>query len=184
MKTNLLEIPVRRANGTPTSLNEFKGKVLLLVNVASQCGLTPQYDGLAKLYEQYGERGFTVVAFPANEFGAQEPGTNAEIQEFCQTNFGIKFPVFEKIVVKGEGQHPIYTNLTQAIPKAIKRPDSKFEALLKQHNLLNSGPGEITWNFEKFLVNRQGQVVGRFAPDITPNDQVLIDAIEILLDEK
>ena len=183
MNAPLLEIPLRRANGTSTNLSEFKGQVLLLVNVASQCGLTPQYDGLARLYEQYGERGLMIVAFPANEFGAQEPGTNSEIQEFCQSNYGIKFPVLEKIVVKGEDKHPLYKHLTQKIPRAIRRPDSKFEALLKQHNLFSDEPGEITWNFEKFLVNRQGQVVGRFAPDMTPNDQVLIDAIEILLAE-
>lgn len=179
----ILDLPVRRANGDTTALNEFKGKVLLLVNVASKCGLTPQYDGLEGLYEKYRDRGLMVVGFPANEFGAQEPGTNEEIQEFCRSNFGVKFPVMEKIVVRGEGIHPLYQTLTKAIPQAIKRPDSKFEKILKHHGLLTSKPGEITWNFEKFLVNRQGQVVGRFAPDITPVDQVLIDAIEVLLAE-
>src|SRR5690554_7920519 len=105
--SSLYEIPLRRIDGTPTTLAAFQGKVLLVVNVASKCGLTPQYEGLEKLYETYRDRGFEVLGFPANEFGAQEPGTNEEIQAFCTTNYGVQFPMFEKIVVKGEGIHPL-----------------------------------------------------------------------------
>ncbi len=172
----LTEIPVRK-NGKDTNLGEFKGKVMLVVNVASKCGLTPQYERLEKLYEEYKGKGFVIAGFPANEFAAQEPGTNAEIQEFCQMNFGINFPIFEKIVVKGEAQHPLYKFLTKAAPKAFKKSDD-FANKLKGHGLLSGGSSEIMWNFEKFLVNKNGEVVGRFAPDIEPNDPVIIEAIE------
>lgn len=174
----LNQIEFKNNKGEPSTLSSYSGKVLLLVNVASECGLTPQYDGLEKMFEKYGEKGLMVVGFPANEFGAQEPGTNAEIQEFCKTQFGVKFPVMEKMVVKGAGTHPLYKTLTTAKPKAIKNPDGKLEANLAKHNLLTGNPGELTWNFEKFLVNRKGEVVERFAPDITPEDPVLVKAIE------
>src|SRR4051812_35615602 len=110
---NLYDFSVRKINGTNATLGDYKGQVLLIVNVASKCGLTPQYKGLESLYEKYHAKGLEVLGFPANEFGAQEPGSNTEIQEFCSTNFGVKFPMFEKIVVKGEGQHPLYKYLTE-----------------------------------------------------------------------
>lgn len=165
-------------NASNFNLSDYSGKVLLIVNVASQCGLTPQYEGLEKLYEKYKDKGFLVLAFPANEFGAQEPGTNAEIQSFCQTNYGIKFPVFEKIVVKGEGQHPLYKHLTTVKPKAVKNADSTLEAKLEKHGLLSGKPGDIMWNFEKFLIGKDGNVIERFAPDVKPDDEILIKAIE------
>jgi glutathione peroxidase len=175
---SLSQIAFRSAQGESTSLAKYQGQVLLIVNVASQCGLTPQYEVLEKIYEKYQSQGFTVLAFPANEFGAQEPGTNEQIQEFCRGTFGVKFPVLEKIVVKGEGQHPLYKQLTSEQPAAVQNPAGKLAENLKKHGLLSGGPSEIMWNFEKFLVNRKGEVVKRFAPDITPDDPVLISAIE------
>ncbi|HTL13271.1 MAG TPA: glutathione peroxidase [Bdellovibrionota bacterium] len=159
MKMPLYEMLLRRIDGTPTSLAAFEGKVLLMVNVASECGLTPQYSGLEELYEKYRDRGFEVLGFPANEFGAQEPGTNAQIQEFCRTKFGARFPMFEKIVVKGKGIHPLYKYLTETKPVAPGKPD-------------------ITWNFEKFLINRKGEVVERFSPKVEPTDISVVSAVE------
>jgi glutathione peroxidase len=155
MTASLLDISVSRIDGTPASLADFRGQVLLVVNVASKCGLTPQYAGLEKLYARYRDRGFAVLGFPANEFGAQEPGSNSEIATFCQTRFGVQFPMFEKIVVKGAGIHPLYAELTKAAPS-----------------------GDIQWNFEKFLIGRDGTVMARFAPTVTPDDPALIAAIE------
>ncbi len=151
----LQEIPLRQIDGSDTTLGAFAGKVLLVVNVASQCGLTPQYSGLQKLYETYRDRGLVVLGFPANEFGAQEPGTNAEIAQFCETRFGVTFPMFEKIVVKGAARHPLYDALIAAQPT-----------------------GEIQWNFEKFVVGRNGEVVERFAPTVAPDDPALVAALE------
>jgi glutathione peroxidase len=176
--SSIAKISFNTADGKSTSLAEFEGKVVLVVNVASKCGLTPQYDGLEKMYEKYRARGFSIVGFPANEFGSQEPGTNAEIQDFCRMNFGVQFPVFEKIVVKGSGQHPIYQKLTEARPVAIKKAGSGFAEKLQQHGLLTGKPNEIMWNFEKFLINRKGEVVERFAPDITSDDALLVSAVE------
>lgn len=175
--TSLQQIPVKKINGSETNLGEFAGKVALVVNVASKCGLTPQYEGLEKLFETYKDKGFVVLGFPANEFLAQEPGTNAEIQEFCQMKFGVKFPMFQKIVVKGEGQHPLYAQLTKAIPAAQKKSDD-FANKLKQHGLLSGGPSEIMWNFEKFLINKKGDVVARFSPDIDPMDPLVTKTVE------
>ncbi|MBC7465005.1 MAG: glutathione peroxidase [Bdellovibrio sp.] len=174
----LSQIPFRSAQGEETSLSKYQGQVLLIVNVASQCGLTPQYEVLERIFEKYKSQGFTVLAFPANEFGAQEPGTNAEIQDFCRGTFGVQFPVFEKIVVKGAGQHALYKQLTESKPAAVKNPNGQLAESLKKHGLLSGTPEEIMWNFEKFLVNRKGEVVQRFAPDITPDDPTLISAIE------
>ncbi len=178
MANRLTDIPVRKIDGEETTLGEFSGKVLLIVNVASKCGLTPQYEGLQKIYDRYCDRGFVVAGFPANEFAGQEPGTNAEIKEFCTTKYGVTFPMFEKIVVKGEGQHPLYRFLTSQQPTAVKKPDSTLEKTLREHGLLSGAPHDIMWNFEKFLVNRRGEVVARFAPDIAPEDLLLVDAIE------
>jgi len=158
MPQALHDIPLRRIDGTQTSLSAYDGKVKLIVNVASQCGLTPQYAGLEKLYERYRDQGLVVLGFPANEFGAQEPGANPEIAQFCETRFGVQFPMFEKVVVKGEGQHPLFAALTQAQPIA--------------------GDNDIRWNFEKFVVGRNGQVVARFTPTVTPDDPALVSVIE------
>jgi len=173
-------IPIKRADKSETNLGEFQGKVLLLVNVASKCGLTPQYDGLEKIHAKYGPQGFMVLGFPANEFGSQEPGTDEQIQEFCRTTFGIKFPVFSKLVVKGPGQHPLYAHLTRECPEATKK-GGKLIKVIRQvifPGSFTGEVGEISWNFEKFLIDRQGEIVARFAPDVTPEDPLLTGAIE------
>jgi glutathione peroxidase len=153
------DIPVNTLAGQPSSLGELDGKTLLVVNVASKCGLTPQYTGLEALQEQYGDRGFSVVGFPCNQFGGQEPGTADEIAEFCSTTYGVSFPMFEKIEVNGPGRHAIYTELTAT-------PDADGEA------------GDIQWNFEKFLVGPDGAVIARFRPMTAPDAPELVGAIE------
>ena len=178
MALNIYNFVLNSINGQKTTLESFKGKVLLLVNVASKCGLTPQYVGLTEIYKKFQPKGFEVLAFPANEFLAQEPGSNEEIQEFCSLNYGVTFPLFAKIVVKGENQHPLYDLLTTAKPVAIKNPNSVLEQELIKYGQKRNKPQDILWNFEKFLVSRDGTILERFAPDIEPNDPVLIGAIE------
>jgi glutathione peroxidase len=181
--TALYDIPFRRADGSQATLREHQGKVLLVVNVASKCGLTPQYDGLQALYAKYRSQGLQVVGFPANEFLHQEPGSDAEIQQFCRLNYGVEFPVYAKIVVKGEGIHPLYQYLTGQGAKAA-RPGGLAGALTGVKNAVRKRvngdwkDGDITWNFEKFLVDREGEVVARFAPDVKPEDPKLVQAIE------
>jgi len=154
-----LDFTVKDINGRRVKLDRYRGKVVLIVNVASLCGNTPQYEGLQDLYEKYRKRGFVVLGFPANDFGRQEPGTDAEIRRFCTRKYGVTFPMFSKIVVKGDGQAPLYRFLTA--------------------NETNPGlGGEIEWNFAKFLVARDGRVVGRFAPKTQPNEPSLVGAIE------
>jgi glutathione peroxidase len=145
--------------GKPVKLSQYQGKVVLIVNVASQCGLTPQYEDLEEVNKKYHDKGLTVLGFPANEFGKQEPGTNKEIAEFCKKNYGVDFPMFSKVVVKGEGQCDLYKFLTS------KETNPKFA-------------GDIKWNFEKFLLNRHGEVVARFEPKVSPTDETVIKAIE------
>ena len=155
---------VRTIDGRESSLGEFSGRVRLVVNVASKCGLTPQYEGLEALYRTYHDRGFEILAFPANEFGAQEPGTEAEIQDFCATKYDVTFPLFSKIVVKGEGIAPLYEYLTS--------PSTDPN---------HAGP--ITWNFEKFLIGRDGKVVGRYKSAVEPMSDELTKAIKKELDK-
>jgi glutathione peroxidase len=155
----IYDAPVRTLEGGPADLSDYEGKALLIVNVASQCGLTPQYSGLQELHETYGSRGFEVLGFPCNQFGAQEPGNSDEIAQFCETNYGVSFPLFEKIEVNGEGRHPLYQDLTAVA-------DAEGEA------------GDIQWNFEKFLVSPDGKNVRRFRPMTTPDDPTLVEAIE------
>jgi glutathione peroxidase len=169
---------VKRINGEGATLSDYKGKVLLIVNVASKCGLTPQYDSLEKQYEKYHDKGFEILGFPANEFGAQEPGSNSEIQEFCRSNFGIKFPMFEKLIVKGEGQHPLYQFLTEKNPEAILAEGPSFEEKLKGYGIAREKKSDILWNFEKFLIDRTGNVIARFSPDVKPDDALITNAIE------
>jgi glutathione peroxidase len=179
MSARLQDIPLRTIDGSDTSLAAYDGKVAVVVNVASQCGLTPQYAGLESLYERYRDRGLVVLGFPANEFGAQEPGSNEEIAQFCSTKFAVQFPMFEKVVVKGAGQHPLFAALTEAQPEASGNPDSPLEAKLKELGLSEGRKnGDILWNFEKFVLNRKGEVVARLAPDVTPEDPLLLDVIE------
>jgi glutathione peroxidase len=158
----LYDIPIATLGGEPSSLAAFRGKAVLAVNVASKCGLTPQYEGLEKLQKTYADRGFTVVGFPCNQFLGQEPGTAEEIQEFCSTTYGVSFPLFEKIDVNGAHRHPIYSELTAS-------PDPQGKS------------GDIEWNFEKFLLSPEGRVVARFRPPVTPEDPAVVQAIEDLL---
>jgi len=158
----LLDTPVNTLSGQPSSLAALTGKSLLIVNVASKCGLTPQYEGLERLQQRYAGRPFSVVGFPCNQFGGQEPGTSAEIQEFCSTTYGVTFPLFEKIEVNGPGRHPVYTELTAV-------PDADGET------------GDIQWNFEKFLVSRDGKILARFRPRTEPEAPEVIEAIEASL---
>ena len=174
----LQDIPLRQIDGSPTTLGQFAGSVLLIVNVASQCGLTPQYEGLETLYKKYRAKGLVVLGFPANDFGAQEPGSNQEIVEFCQTRFAVDFPLFEKISVKGPAQHPLYRELIAQKPQARSNAGGTLGAKLAEHGLSPKQPSDVMWNFEKFLIDRQGRVVDRFAPDVTPEQPDLVSAIE------
>jgi glutathione peroxidase len=177
---NLFEIPVKTLAGEPTTLAPYKGHVLLIVNTASKCGLTPQYEGLEKLYNTYRRSGFEVLGFPANDFAGQEPGTSDEIKTFCDTKYNITFPMFEKVVATGSEKSPIYETLTEAQPVA-QIADPGFKDKLRGYGLTVNPDPELTWNFEKFLVDRQGQVVARFAPDTLPDAPQLVGAIESAL---
>jgi glutathione peroxidase len=177
MNTSIYDIPVRRITGAAASLGEFKGQVVLIVNVASKCGLTPQYAGLEKLYEQYRDRGLVIAAFPANDFAGQEPGTNDEIQSFCKTSFGVEFPLFERITVVGAQKHPLYRALIEARPQAESTADVPFRDKLKGYGMTPNPEPEVLWNFEKFLVSREGEVVKRFSPDTTPDDPTFVSAV-------
>ena len=178
MSTPIQEIPARRITGEAATLGEYAGKVLLVVNVASKCGLTPQYEGLEKLYQTYRDRGLVVAGFPANDFKSQEPGSNADIQTFCTTNYGVDFPMFEKITVVGAAKHPLYKELIAAQPKAVSTSEVPFEEDLKKYGIEPNPQPELLWNFEKFVVDRHGNVVARFAPNTAPEDTELLKAIE------
>jgi glutathione peroxidase len=183
MSASIYDIPVHKITGEAASLAEFKGKVVLVVNVASKCGLTPQYEALEKVYEQYRGQGLVVAGFPANDFKSQEPGTEAEIQSFCTTNYGVKFPMFSKITVVGAEKHPLYSALIAAQPKAISVAEVPFGEKLKGYGITPNPEPEVLWNFEKFLVSRSGEVVKRFAPDTAPDAPELIAAIEAELEK-
>jgi glutathione peroxidase len=176
MPTALYEIPVQRIDGTPATLAPYAGHVLLIVNVASACGLTPQYESLEGAFEKERERGLVILGFPSNQFGAQEPGSNAEIAEFCSTKFSVQFPMFEKIDVNGSARHPLYAALLEAQPEAKGNGDA-FRTKLAGYGH-KAGRSDVLWNFEKFLVARDGRVVGRFSPDVTVDDPLLRDALE------
>lgn len=180
--TQLQDIAVNRIDGSPTTLKAFDGQVLLIVNVASKCGLTPQYEGLEALYRKFRDKGLVVLGFPANDFGAQEPGSNQEIAEFCETRFAVDFPLFEKIAVKGEAQHPLYRELIAQQPQARSHETGTLSEKLAEHGLAPQKPSDVLWNFEKFLVGRHGNVAARFAPDVTPDNAALLEAIEQELD--
>ena len=150
------------AHGEYTRLAEYRGNVLLIVNVASNCGLTPQYAALERLYEEYGPRGLVILGFPANDFGSQEPGSDGEIQEFCATNFGVTFPMFSKIVVTGSEHHPLYERLVEALPVPTFAQGSDFRDKLKLHGIEPARDSDVLWNFEKFLVGNDGKILARF----------------------
>lgn len=179
--TDIADIPIATMEGDTTSLGDYAGKVLLVVNVASKCGLTPQYEGLEALYEKYQDRGLVVLGFPANDFMEQEPGTDADIAEFCAAVYQVQFPVFSKISVVGDDQHPLYAALTGAIGHASGDPEAHRDRL-KSFDIATNDDPDILWNFEKFLVSRDGRVVGRFAPNLVPEAPELVEAIEAQLD--
>ncbi|MET8998054.1 glutathione peroxidase [Amycolatopsis sp. NPDC004169] len=156
------EIPLKTLDGRDSSLGEYAGKALLVVNVASKCGLTPQYSGLERLQERFDGQGFSVVGFPCNQFAGQEPGSAEEIQTFCSTTYGVTFPLFEKIDVNGEDRHPLYAELTETA-------DAEGTA------------GDVQWNFEKFLIGADGEVLARFRPRTEPEDETVVKAIEAAL---
>jgi glutathione peroxidase len=158
----LYDIPIHTLQGDDAKLGDYKGKTLLLVNVASKCGLTPQYEGLERLQKTYGDRGFSVIGFPCNQFMGQEPGTSEEIARFCSATYGVTFPLMEKIEVNGEARHPIYAELTET-------EDGEGAA------------GDITWNFEKFLLSPAGEVVARYRPQVEPEDPTVVADIEAQL---
>lgn len=159
---SILDTPINGLDGTPLDLSELSGKATLVVNVASKCGLTPQYSGLEELYERYKDRGFRLVGVPCNQFGGQEPGSPEEISTFCSTTYGVTFPLTEKVDVNGAQRHPLYQQLTAVT-------DADGEA------------GDVKWNFEKFLISPAGEVVGRFRPTVTPESEELVGAIESVL---
>ena len=161
--TKLQEVPLKDIEGKPTSLKAYSGKTLLVVNVASKCGLTPQYKALEAVHRKYKDQGFTVLAFPCNDFGAQEPGSNEEIKEFCSSKYDVSFPLFDKVHVKGPEQHPLYAALTGK--------ESPF-------------PGDIKWNFGKFLISRDGKILKRFEPKVAPDSAEVTQAIEAALASK
>jgi glutathione peroxidase len=176
MTASLATIPVQQMDGSSTHLGKYHGKVLLVVNVASKCGLTPQYTGLEKLYQDKHAKGLEVLGFPANNFKGQEPGSDEEIASFCAVNYDVHFPLFSKISVLGADQHPLYAQLTAAQPAAIG--EGPMRERLKGYGVDPSNKTDVLWNFEKFLISRQGQVVARFAPDVTADDPRLMAAIE------
>jgi glutathione peroxidase len=179
---SLYEIPFTTLNGEPASLAPFRGEVLLLVNVASKCGFTPQYTGLEALYQRFRDRGLVIAGFPANDFAGQEPGTNAEIATFCSRDYPVSFPVFGKIAVTGPEKHALYRELIAAKPVRVPNGNALHDDLagyLKSQGLPGpNDPPELLWNFEKFLVGRDGEVIERFPSDVTPDDPRLVSAIE------
>jgi glutathione peroxidase len=175
--TAVLDIPVARIDGAAASLAEHKGKVVLVVNVASKCGLTPQYEGLEALYREFREAGLVICGFPANDFSGQEPGSNEEIAAFCTATFAVDFPMYAKIPVTGAQKHPLYAALIAA------QPETTGDTAGFRQNLVNFGaiptdPPEVLWNFEKFLLSRSGEVVARFAPNLKPDAPEIRAAIE------
>lgn len=177
MSADLAAIPLTRIDGQPDTLANHAGNVLLVVNVASKCGLTAQYEALEALYEARRDAGFEVLGFPANDFGAQEPGTHEEIAAFCSLNYGVTFPLFAKADVTGPGKQPLYAALTEARP-AKTGPAAEFRERLKGYGMTPTEDPEVLWNFEKFVIARDGSVVARFAPAVTPDDPALTAVIE------
>ena len=183
---SLYDIPVHKITGQGASLADYRGKVLLIVNVASKCGLTPQYDALEKLYSRFKDAGLVVLGFPANDFGSQEPGSNEDIQTFCRSTFGVDFPMFSKIAVTGPDTDPLYKALIEAMPKPTGPGREAFRETLNgylksNHNATTNPDPGILWNFEKFLVDRRGKVVARFSPEVLPDDPAVVTAIESAL---
>ena len=177
--STISQIAVTTIDGKPQTLADYAGKVMLIVNVASKCGLTPQYESLEKTYEEYRDKGLVVLGFPCNQFSGQEPGSEAEIKDFCTSNFGVKFPMFSKIDVNGDSRHPLYQALIAAQPQASVGGGMREK--LKSYGRVPENDSDVLWNFEKFLIGRNGEVVGRFEPDVASDDPKLLQAIEAQL---
>ncbi|HAK34462.1 MAG TPA: glutathione peroxidase [Pantoea sp.] len=175
---SLYQTEVTTIDGEKTTLEQWQGKVLLVVNVASKCGLTPQYEQLEALQQQYQAQGFSVLGFPCNQFLEQEPGSNNEIKTFCSTTYGVTFPMLAKGDVNGPARHPLYTQLVAAQPEAVRPEGSGFYERMASKGRAPKAPGDILWNFEKFLIDREGNVVQRFSPDMTPDDAVIQQSIQ------
>lgn len=185
MANSLFSIPLETLGGQPASLSPYQGKVLLIVNVASKCGFTPQYTGLEALYQRFSDKGLVVLGFPANDFAGQEPGSNEEIAAFCSTEYPVSFPLFAKSKVTGPDKAPLYAELIQEQPERLAN-NQELLTHLSEYAAEHGFPApnqlpELLWNFEKFLVDRSGKVVARFNPDIAPDDPKLIEAIETAL---
>lgn len=181
MQHDILTTGVTTIDGENTTLEHYKGDVLLIVNVASKCGLTPQYEGLENIHNAWADAGFKVLGFPCNQFLGQEPGSEEEIKTFCSTTWGVTFPLFSKIDVNGENRHPLYKKLIAAAPAAVAPESSGFYERMASKGRAPLYPDDILWNFEKFLVGRDGQVVQRFSPDMQPEDPILMEAIKLAL---
>ena len=181
MQNTLFNTEVTTIDGEATSLQAYAGNVLLIVNVASKCGLTPQYELLENLQKTWHGQGFTVLGFPCNQFLGQEPGSEDEIKTYCSTNWCVTFPIFSMIDVNGEARHPLNQKLIDAAPTAVAPADSGFYARMASKGRAPLYPDDILWNFEKFLVGRDGQVLQRYSPDMTPEDPVLVHAIKTAL---
>ena len=178
--TALKDIPVTTIDGTETTLAALEAEVLLVVNVASKCGLTPQYEGLEALHRKYADQGFAVCGFPANDFLGQEPGSEDEIAEFCRTTYDVTFPMFSKITVVGDDRHPLYSEMISQQPEAAGEPEKQRERL-HGFNIETTDPPEVLWNFEKFLIGRDGSAIARFAPNCKVDRDEVIAAIEAAL---
>jgi len=179
MSQTIYDIPVKSIDGVALTLEPFKGKVLLIVNVASKCGLTPQYEALEKLYEDKRAEGLEVLGFPANNFKGQEPGSDTEIKDFCSLTYDVKFPMFSKISVVGADQHPLYQSLTSTQPDTTG--DGPFRERLKGYGIEPNPAPDVLWNFEKFVIGRDGRIVGRFSPDVTADDPRLLEVVQTAL---
>ncbi|MBQ0741998.1 MULTISPECIES: glutathione peroxidase [Halopseudomonas] len=179
MNTPLHSCALKKMDGTDTSLIAYTGKVLLIVNVASRCGLTPQYQALEQLYRERQNNGFAILAFPANDFREQEPGSDEDIAAFCQSKYSVSFPLFSKISVTGADRHPLYSALTAAAPTAVG--EGPMRTKLESFGIKTSPAPEVVWNFEKFLLNRQGEVVARFAPDVEVTEPRFLTVLNGLL---
>ncbi|WNN46244.1 MULTISPECIES: glutathione peroxidase [Winslowiella] len=175
---SIFDTELETLDGEKTTLKQWQGDVLLVVNVASKCGLTPQYEQLEQLQKQWQDQGFSVLGFPCNAFLEQEPGSNEEIKTFCSTTYGVTFPMFSKIEVNGENRHPLYAQLVAAQPQAVAPEGSGFLERMTSKGRAPKAAGDILWNFEKFLIGRDGKVVQRFSPDMTPDDAVIVDSIK------
>ncbi|WP_074012484.1 glutathione peroxidase [Candidatus Sodalis sp. SoCistrobi] len=178
MHETLYTLPLKSLAGDITTLEPYRGSVLLIVNVASQCGLTDQYAGLERLYQTWRHQGFEVLGFPSNEFAGQEPGSDEDILAFCRGTFGVQFPMFSKIHVNGEQRHPLYHELIAACPASTPAPEGTLYARLAAKGVTPTHQDDVLWNFEKFLVGRDGNVLARFAPDVTPDDALFHDALQ------